>query len=117
MIEKTFGTILANVEKTINTHGWVYCSNERIKDHKREFSTPFEPLPLVEPVTCMPLEVNEVFIAPIIEKVMQTYNPLHDLPTGQTNDDFKMSLENALPTDIPQLEPNLMSLLELNHKK
>ena len=31
MREKTFGTILANIWKTISMHGWVYCSNERVK--------------------------------------------------------------------------------------
>ena len=72
------------------------------KDHKQEFSTPFEPLPPVEPVTYMTLEMNEVFIAPDIEKLMQTYDILHGILTGQTNDDVKLSLENVLPTDIPQ---------------
>ena len=44
---------------------------------------------------------------------MQTYDTFHDLPAGQTNDDVKLSLENVLPTDTPQLEQNLMSLPEL----
>ena len=43
----------------------------------------------------------------------QTYDTLHDLPTGQTNNDLKLSLENVSPTDIPQLEQHLMSLPEL----
>ena len=30
MREKTFGTILANIQKTVSVHGWVYCSNERV---------------------------------------------------------------------------------------
>ena len=30
MTEKTFGTILANIQKTVSTHGWVYCSNKRV---------------------------------------------------------------------------------------
>ena len=65
----------------------------------------------------MPLEVNEVFSAPDIEKLVQIYDTLHDLPTGQTNDDIKLSLENALPTDIQQLAQNLMSLPELTPEK
>ena len=77
----------------------------------------FEPLPPVEPGTHVLLEVNKVFIAPYIENLLQTYDTLHDLPTGQTNDDVKLSLENAFPTDIPQLEQNLMSLLELTSEK
>ena len=51
---------------------------------------PFEPLPPVEPATHTLLEVNEVFITPNIEKLTQTYDTLHDLPTGQTNDDVKL---------------------------
>ena len=77
-----------------------------LKDHQQEFSEPFEPLPPIVPVIHMPLEVNEIFIAPNIEKLMQTYDALHDLPTGQTNNDVKLSLENASPADIPQLEQN-----------
>ena len=48
---------------------------------------------------------------------MQTYNTLHDLTNRQTNDDVKLSLENASPTGIPQLEQNLMSLTELTLEK
>ena len=77
----------------------------------------FEPLPPVEPTTHMPLEMNEVFIAPNIEKLMQTYDTLHDLPTGLTKDDIRLSLENTSPTDIPQVEQNLMSLPELISEK
>ena len=42
-----------------------------LKDHQQEFRMPFEPVPPAEPVTHMPLEVNEVFIAPDIERLMQ----------------------------------------------
>ena len=42
----------------------------------REFSTPFEPLPPVEPVTHTPSEVNEVVIMPDIERLMQAYEHL-----------------------------------------
>ena len=31
MREKTFGTMPANIQKTISMHGWVYCSNKRVK--------------------------------------------------------------------------------------
>ena len=57
--------------------------------------------------------MNEVFIASDIEKLMLTYDTLHEFPAGQTNDDIRLSLKNVLPTDIPQLELNLMSLPEL----
>ena len=87
------------------------------KDHQQEFSAPFEPLPPVQPVTHMPLDVNEVFIAPNIEKLMQNYAALHDLSIAQTNDETKLSLENVSPTDIPQLEQNLMSLSDLTSDK
>ena len=83
-------------------------------NYQQEFSTPFEPLPPYKPVTHTPLEVNEAFITPDIERLMQAYDMLHDSPTVQTGDDIKLSLENVLPIDIPQLEENLMSLLELS---
>ena len=61
--------------------------------------------------------MNEVFIAPDIERLAQTYYTLHDSPTAQTNDDVKVLLENVLPADIPQWEQNLMSLPELTSEK
>ena len=70
----------------------------------------------VEPVTNVPLEVNKIFIAPNVDKLMQNYNALHDLPTAQT-DKAKLSLQNVSPTYIPQLEQNLMSLPELTPDK
>ena len=82
-------------------------------DHQQEFSTPFEPLLPVEPVTHTLLEVNEVVIMPDIERLMQDYNTLHDPPTAQTGDDVKLSFRNASLTDISQLKENLMSLPEL----
>ena len=73
-----------------------FCHDIDLKDHQQEFSIPIEPLPSVEPVTHMPLDMNEVFIAPDIKRLMQTYNKLHDSPTEQTNDDIKLSLEKKL---------------------
>ena len=64
-------------------------------EHQQEFSTPFEPLPPVEPVAHMPVEVNEVIIMPDIERLTQAYDTLHDPPTKQTGDNVKLSLENA----------------------
>ena len=61
--------------------------------------------------------MNEVFIAPNVKKLTQIYDKLHDLPPRQTSDDVKLSLENTLAADIPQLEQNLMSLLELTSEK
>ena len=52
-------------------------------DHQHEFSTPFEPLPPVEPVTHTPLEVNEVVITSDIERLAQAYDTLHDPPTAK----------------------------------
>ena len=92
-------------------------------DYQQEFSIPFEPLSSVGPVTHTPLEVNEYVIMPDIERLMQAYDVLYDLPTAQTGDDVKLSLENASPIDIPQVKENLMSLPELtpdrvkNYKK
>ena len=86
------------------------------KDHQQEFSSPFEPLPPVEQVTHIPIQVNEIFVAPDIEKLATNYDALHDLPTVQT-DNANLSLENASPTDIPHLEQNLMSLPEFTLEK
>ena len=74
-------------------------------DHQQEFSVLFDPLPPVA------LEVNEVSIAPNIEKFLQNCDTLHDLPTAQT-DKAKLSIENTSPTDIPQLEQNLLCLYQ-----
>ena len=86
------------------------------KDHQQEFSSPFESLPPVEQVTHMPKEVNGIFIAPDIEKVMENYDTLHGLPTAQMKK-AELYLENSLPTDILHLEQNLMSLPEFNPDK
>ena len=61
--------------------------------------------------------MNEVVITPDIERLTQVYDTLHDPLTAQTGDDVKLSLKNASPADIPQLEENLMSLLELTPEK
>ena len=49
------------------------------KDHQQELSIPFNPLPPVEQSTHTPIEVNEVFIAPDIENLMQNYDMLKTL--------------------------------------
>ena len=85
-------------------------------DHHKEFSTLLVSLPPVEPMTHTPLEGNEVFITPNVEKFTEYYDTLHDLPNEQT-DKLKLSLENASPADNPHLVQNLMSLLELTPDK
>ena len=40
------------------------------KDHTQEYSAPFKPLPPFEQMTRTPLDVNEVFIKPNVEKCM-----------------------------------------------
>ena len=93
------------------------CHDIHSDYHQQEFSTPFEPLPPVEPVTHTLVGVNVVIITPDIERPAQAYDTLHDLPTEQTGDNVKLSLENASPTDIPQLKENLISLPELTSNK
>ena len=112
---KGIANVLADSVSRLKAVG-LYHDND-LKDCQKEFSTPFVPKPPVEPVTHMPLEVNEIFIAPDIERLAQTYDTLHDLHIAQTKDDVQLSLENMLPTDIPQLEQNLMSLSELTPEK
>ena len=64
------------------------------KDHQQEFSAPFEPLP--------PVEVNEIFIAPDIEKLTQMMTHCMTVQMDET----KLTLENASPADIHHLEKN-----------
>ena len=64
-------------------------------DHQQEFSTPFEPLPPVEPGTNTPVELNEVIMAPDIEGLTQAYDTLDNPLTEQTRDTVKLSLENV----------------------
>ena len=73
-------------------------------------------MPPVEAVSHTPLEVNEIFIAPNIEELVQNCDALHGLSTAQT-DEVKLYLENVSPMDIPQVEQNLMFLLELTLDK
>ena len=64
----------------------------------------------------MPIQVNQIFIAPDIEKLATNFDALHDLPTVQI-DKANLSLENDSPTDIPNLEQKLMSLQEFTPDK
>ena len=59
----------------------------------------------------MPIEVNENFIEPDLEKLPKNYDALDDLGTVQM-DKANLSLENTSPRDISHLEQNLMSLPE-----
>ena len=93
------------------------CHDIDSDDNQQEFSTPFELLPPVEPVTHTPVEVNEVIIASHIERLTQAYDTLHDPPNEQTRDNVKLLLENTSPTHIPQLKENVMSLPELTLDK
>ena len=61
--------------------------------------------------------MNDVFITPDVERLMQGYDTLQDPPTVQTADDIKLSLKNASPTAILQMEGNKMSLPELTTEK
>ena len=66
------------------------------KDGQQEFSSPFEPLPPVEQATHMPIEVNEIFIEPGIEKQTKNYDALADLPTVQM-ENANLSPEMHIP--------------------
>ena len=106
---KGIANILADLVSRLKAVGIYHDSD----DHQQQFSTPFEPLPPVESVTHTSLEVNEVVIMPDVNRFMQAYDTWDDSPTVLTGDDIKLSLKNASPTDIPQLEENLMPLPEL----
>ena len=49
----------------------------------------------VEPVTHSPMEINEIFIPPNIENLMQNNDTLNTSPVTQA-DEAELSLENAL---------------------
>ena len=66
-------------------------------DHEQEFSTPFKPLPPVEPVIHTLLEVNDAVINSDIERLMQAYDTLNDPPTAQSGDDVNLSLKMHQP--------------------
>ena len=89
--------------------------NLNFKDGQQELQTPFEPLPLVEQATHIPIEVPEIFIKPYIENLTQNYDMQNTWPVTQP-DESKLSLYNASPEDIPQLEQKLISLSELTPK-
>ena len=81
--------------------------NLDFKDGQQELKPSFQPLPPVEQSTHTPIEVQEIFITPNIENLAENYNIQNTLPVTQP-EEFKLSLDNALPGDIPQLEQNLM---------
>ena len=68
--------------------------NLDFKYGQQELGTPFEPLPLVEQSTHIPIEVHEIFIKPNLENLAQNYNTLKTLPVTQT-EESKLSLDNA----------------------
>ena len=103
---KGIATVLADSVSRLRAVGLYHNLNS--KDSQQEFHSPFEPLPPVEEVTHTPIQVSEIFIAPDIEKLAENYDVLHDLPTVQM-DKADLSLENASPTDIPNLEQHVMS--------
>ena len=72
----------------------IYHDNDSY-DYQQEFSTPFESLNPVKPVTHTHLELNEAVITPDIERLAQSYDTLYDPTTIQTSDDAKLSIKNA----------------------
>ena len=110
---KGIANILADLVSRLK-RGGIYHDIDSY-DHQQEFSTPFEPLPPVEPLTHTPLEYMKLllhltlkysckFMTPYMTHLLYRLVILHDSPTAQTGDNIKLALENASPTDIPQLE-------------
>ena len=86
------------------------------KDGQQELGTPFEPLPSVKQSTHTSIEVQDIFIKPDIENLVQNYDTQNTLPVTQP-EESKLSLDNASPEDIPQLKKKkLMSVPELTPK-
>ena len=51
---------------------------------KKEFISTYAPIPLVEQVIHTPVQVNGIFIPPVIENLATNYDALHDFPAVQT---------------------------------
>ena len=106
---KGIANVLADSVSRLRAIGLYHDPNS--KDLQQKCSSPFEPLPPVEQVIHMTIEVNEIFIESDIEKLKQKYDALHDLLTAQIGK-AELSLENTSPADIQHLEQILMSLPE-----
>ena len=63
------------------------------------------------------VDCNEAHMKLLTNNTPFTSDTLHDPPLVQTGDDIKLSFKKTSPTDIPQLEENLMSLPELTPDK
>ena len=100
---KGIANILADSVSRLRTVGLYHDLD--FKDGQQELRTPFEPLPPVEQSTHIPTEVQEIFIKPNIENLMLNYDTQNTLPVTQPGGS-KLSLDNASPEDIPQLEQN-----------
>ena len=111
---KEIANVLADSVSRLRTVG--LCHDLDSKDHQQEFRISFEPLPHVQQVTHMPIEVKEIFIAHNIGKLTQNCDALHEFPTAQM-DKAVLSLENASLIDMPHLEQNLMSIPEFTPDK
>ena len=83
---------------------------------QQELRTAFEPLPPVEQSTHTPTEVQEFFIKPKIENLLQNYNTQNTLPVTHP-EESKLSLDNASPKDFPQLEQKFLLQTELTPEK
>ena len=70
---KVIANVLADSVSRLRAVGLYHYPDS--KDHQLEFNSPFVPLPPVEQVTHTSIEVNEIFIAPDIEKL--TKNMMH----------------------------------------
>ena len=56
---KGIASVLADSVSRLRAVGFYHDLNS--KDHQQEYSSPIEPLPAVEQVTHIPIQVNEIF--------------------------------------------------------
>ena len=111
---KGIANVLADSGSRLRAVGLYHDLN--FKDGQQEPETPFKPLPPVQQSTHTPIEVQEIFIKPSIENLIQNNDTKKIWPVMQT-EESKLSLENTSPEDITHLEQKLMSLPELIPKK
>ena len=87
-----------------------------LTDNLQEVGKPFEPLPRIWQSTHTPTDIQEFFIKPDIENLIQNYDTHNSLPAIQS-EESKLSLDNTISWRYPRLEQKLMSLPKLTPEK
>ena len=90
---KGIANILADSVSRLRAVGLYHDLN--FNNGQQELGTPFEPLHPGDQLTHTPMEVQEIFIEPSIENLMQNYDTQKTLPVTQI-EESKLSLYNGI---------------------